>query len=74
MYEAPNRYGVDLAARAVIAHDAVPRTTGTAWHMAEGAYSGWTGAPSSLKSTVPELTGVWPDVSPTLATTTISSP
>ena len=73
-YEAPNWYGVGLAARAVIAHDAVPFTTGTAWQMAELEKSGFTEVPFSVKSTIPEVAGLLPDVSLTLATTTSSSP
>ena len=74
VYEAPNWYGVGLAARAVIAHDAMPFTTGTAWQMAELENSGFTEVPFSVKSTIPEVTGLLPDVSLTLATTTSSSP
>ena len=62
VYEAPNWYGVDLAARAVIEHDAVPFTTGTAWQMAALENSGLTATPFSVKSTIPEVTGLLPDV------------
>ncbi|HET8989648.1 MAG TPA: hypothetical protein VFN59_00905 [Acidimicrobiales bacterium] len=48
-YDAPNWYGVESAAKPVIAHDAVPLTTGTAWQMAELENSGFTEVPSSVK-------------------------
>jgi hypothetical protein len=74
VYEAPNWYGVEFAAKAVIAHDAVPFTTGTAWQMAEFENSGFTEAPFSVKSTIPEVTGLLPGISSTSATTVSSSP
>jgi hypothetical protein len=74
IYEAPNRYGVEFAAKAVIAHDAVPFTTGTAWQMAELENSGFTEEPFSVKSTIPEVAGLLPANSSILATTVSSSP
>jgi hypothetical protein len=74
VYEAPNWYGAGLAASAVITHDAVPFTTGTAWQMAELENSGVTEVPFSVKSTTPEVTGLLVDVSSTVATTVSSSP
>ena len=74
VYEAPNWYGVGLAAKAVIAHVAVPFTTGTAWQMAELVNSGLTEVPFSEKSTIPEVTDLLPDLTLILATTVSSSP
>jgi hypothetical protein len=65
---------VELAARPVIAHEAVPFTTGTAWQMVELENSGFTEVPFSEKSTIPEVTGLLPTVSWTRATTVSRSP
>jgi hypothetical protein len=74
VYEAPKWYAVEFAARAVIEHDAMPFTTGTAWQMGALENSGFTEVPFSEKSTIPEVTGLLPFVSSTLATTVSSSP